>query len=297
MTIVAPLRRRVRRFRDRRSAPSSTGEFRARAQRAGCWSPCCTSRTAATRLVADDAFGAGRRPRRRRSSTSRDCSASTGRSALNALFVEVDWLGLLGSYWYASAHYVVTAVVLVSALPPRPDDVRPRPPGAPDRHRGGAGAVPPAADGAAAAHRWVRRRAEPALGRRVVGCRRLRPARARRLHQPAGGVPVAARGVGAVGGAGGPQRHAEPPRPCLRLGARGGDRGGHRRHRQPLGAGRGRRLAARGGRLAGPEASRATTRHIAPRLGVRRASTASNQGLSGTTAGLPRRCRTCASGP
>ena len=32
---------------------------------------------------------------------------------VNRLFVDVDVLGLLGSYWYATAHYVVTAVVLV----------------------------------------------------------------------------------------------------------------------------------------------------------------------------------------
>jgi hypothetical protein len=32
---------------------------------------------------------------------------------VNRLFVNVDVLGLLGSYWYATAHYVVTAVVLV----------------------------------------------------------------------------------------------------------------------------------------------------------------------------------------
>ena len=32
---------------------------------------------------------------------------------VNRLFVDVDVLGLLGSYWYATAHYVVTAGVLV----------------------------------------------------------------------------------------------------------------------------------------------------------------------------------------
>ncbi|NNG38410.1 phosphatase PAP2 family protein [Flexivirga sp. ID2601S] len=32
--------------------------------------------------------------------------------SLNELFVEHDWLGLFGSYWYATAHYVVTLAVL-----------------------------------------------------------------------------------------------------------------------------------------------------------------------------------------
>ncbi len=33
--------------------------------------------------------------------------------SLNGLFTEHDWLGLFGSYWYATAHYVVTLGVLV----------------------------------------------------------------------------------------------------------------------------------------------------------------------------------------
>ncbi|WP_205471603.1 phosphatase PAP2 family protein [Nocardioides sp. SYSU D00038] len=32
---------------------------------------------------------------------------------LNDLFTRFDWLGVFSSYWYATAHYVVTAVVLV----------------------------------------------------------------------------------------------------------------------------------------------------------------------------------------
>ncbi|WP_446664672.1 phosphatase PAP2 family protein [Flexivirga sp. B27] len=32
---------------------------------------------------------------------------------LNAVFVDHDWLGLFGSYWYASGHYIVTLAVLV----------------------------------------------------------------------------------------------------------------------------------------------------------------------------------------
>ena len=34
-------------------------------------------------------------------------------SWLNDKFVQYDWLGLFGSYWYATTHYIVTAVVLV----------------------------------------------------------------------------------------------------------------------------------------------------------------------------------------
>ena len=32
---------------------------------------------------------------------------------LNDLFVRVDWLGVFGSYWYATTHYLVTAAALV----------------------------------------------------------------------------------------------------------------------------------------------------------------------------------------
>lgn len=34
-------------------------------------------------------------------------------SWLNDKFIQYDWLGLFGSYWYATTHYIVTAVVLV----------------------------------------------------------------------------------------------------------------------------------------------------------------------------------------
>lgn len=34
-------------------------------------------------------------------------------SSLNDLFVRVDWLGVFGSYWYATTHYVITIVALV----------------------------------------------------------------------------------------------------------------------------------------------------------------------------------------
>lgn len=32
---------------------------------------------------------------------------------LNDLFVQVDWLGVFGSYWYATTHYILTGVALV----------------------------------------------------------------------------------------------------------------------------------------------------------------------------------------
>ncbi len=34
-------------------------------------------------------------------------------SWLNDKFVQYDWLGLFGSFWYATTHYIITAVVLV----------------------------------------------------------------------------------------------------------------------------------------------------------------------------------------
>ena len=66
----------------------------------------------ATRLVADDALA----PAVDRAHALVDVEIFLGlhwEQALNRLFVDVGWLGLVGSYWYATAHYVVTAVVLV----------------------------------------------------------------------------------------------------------------------------------------------------------------------------------------
>jgi hypothetical protein len=66
----------------------------------------------ATRLFADDAI----RPAAARAADLLHLETLLGldwEHAINRLFVEVDWLGLAGSYWYATAHYVVTAVVLV----------------------------------------------------------------------------------------------------------------------------------------------------------------------------------------
>jgi hypothetical protein len=65
-----------------------------------------------TRLFADDAL----RPAAGRAEGLVEVERALGlaweRSA-NRLFVEVDLLGLVGSYWYATAHYVVTAAALV----------------------------------------------------------------------------------------------------------------------------------------------------------------------------------------
>jgi len=36
-----------------------------------------------------------------------------GESWLNDKFVQYDWLGVFGSYWYATTHYIVTIVVLI----------------------------------------------------------------------------------------------------------------------------------------------------------------------------------------
>ena len=66
----------------------------------------------ATRLVADDALA----PAVDRAHALVDVEIFLGlhwEQAINRLFVDVGWLGLVGSYWYATAHYVVTAVVLV----------------------------------------------------------------------------------------------------------------------------------------------------------------------------------------
>ena len=198
-----------------------------------------------TRLVADDALA----PAVDRAHALVDVEIFLGLNwehALNRLFVDVDWLGLVGSYWYATAHYVVTAAVLVWLYRRGPATYAPARralliatvaglvlylllPMAPPRLTGGYVDV-------LSLH--------SAVG--WWGGGRLGPARAGRVHQPAGGVPVAARRVGAVGGAGDPQRDAEPRRPGVRVDARGGDGAGGGRHRQPLGARRGRRLA--GGR-------------------------------------------------
>ncbi len=65
-----------------------------------------------TRLVADDALA----PARERAAALLDVEHVYGLAwerPLNDVFVDVDLLGLIGSYQYATAHYVVTAVVLV----------------------------------------------------------------------------------------------------------------------------------------------------------------------------------------
>lgn len=66
----------------------------------------------ATRLVADDAQG----PATDRALALLDLERAVGldwERPLNDLFAAVDWLGVAGSFWYATAHYVVTAAFLV----------------------------------------------------------------------------------------------------------------------------------------------------------------------------------------
>ena len=65
-----------------------------------------------TRLFANDALA----PAVDRARTLVDAERLLGlnwEQQVNRLFVDADALGLFGSYWYATAHYVVTAIVLV----------------------------------------------------------------------------------------------------------------------------------------------------------------------------------------
>jgi hypothetical protein len=65
-----------------------------------------------TRLFANDALA----PAVDRARTLVDVERLVGlhwEHRVNRLFVDVDVLGLFGSYWYATAHYLVTAIVLV----------------------------------------------------------------------------------------------------------------------------------------------------------------------------------------
>ena len=97
---------------------------------------------------------------------------------LNDMFSTHRALGLLGSYWYATAHYVVTGVCLLwlyrrRALPPGPP--RPR-----DRDHARTPRLPVPAHRAAAVRAGVRRRPQPPRVRRMVERGRIDPARRRR---------------------------------------------------------------------------------------------------------------------
>ena len=81
-------------------------------------------------------------------STWSGCCGLDWEHQLNGLFVDVDVLGLLGSYRYATAHYVVTAVVLVWLYRVGPSAYV-RPPGPSAGHGARAGVVPAAPDGGA----------------------------------------------------------------------------------------------------------------------------------------------------
>ncbi len=106
----------------------------------------------ASRLVADDAFT----PAAARALQLLDLERVVWLDVerlLNGWFVTVPLLGLIGSYWYATLHYVVTAARPGVALPPRPGRLPAGPHRAGGRHHPRAGALPDGADGAAAAAR------------------------------------------------------------------------------------------------------------------------------------------------
>jgi hypothetical protein len=78
----------------------------------------------ASRLVADDAFT----PAAARALQLLDLERVVGldlERLLNGWFVDVPLLGLVGSYWYATLHYVVTAAVLVWLYRRGPGDYLP----------------------------------------------------------------------------------------------------------------------------------------------------------------------------
>lgn len=66
----------------------------------------------ASRLIASDDFAPARGHALDILSFEKDWRIAL-ESRLNDLFVQVDWLGVFGSYWYATTHYVVTIVALV----------------------------------------------------------------------------------------------------------------------------------------------------------------------------------------
>ncbi len=111
-----------------------------------------------SRLFASDSL----RPAQRRAADLLDLESALHLSwegALNQVFAVSRGLSLFGSFWYATAHYVVTAVVLVWLYRRGRDVVRPGPPGPGRRHDHRAGRLPVAADRPAPALRRVRRRA------------------------------------------------------------------------------------------------------------------------------------------
>ena len=164
---------------------------------------------------------------------------------LNRLFTDHRVLGLIGSYWYATLHYVVTAAVLIWLWRLGADRYGPARRAlrsAPCSACSPTSACRPRRRGSSAGTSTCSACTPPTAG----GARRLGAARSRRAHQRAGRVPVAARRLGAVGRAGAAGlRHPEVGARA-RLGLRRRHRRRHRRHRQPLGDRRAGRLA--GGR-------------------------------------------------
>ena len=201
-------------------------------------------------------------PGRATCSTSSACSASTGSSRSTSSFIDHDVLGLIGSYWYAALHYVVTG--------------------------GGAGLALPAGRAATTsrpAGRWSSARCS------AWSAYLLMPTAPPRfisgyvdvlsLHAADGwwGTDASApRGLGGLTNelAAFPSLHAgwalwvaicgPAPRAAgrgsrPRLGLRRRHRRRHRRHRQPLGHRRGRRLARGARRLGGGQEAAHPRRH------------------------------------
>ena len=116
-----------------------------------------------SRLFASDAL----RPAQRRAADLLDIESALHLSwegALNQVFVVSRGLSLFGSFWYATAHYVVTAIVLLWLYRRGREAYVARAQRAGDRHDHRAGRLPVAADRSAAALRRVRRRAGADLG-------------------------------------------------------------------------------------------------------------------------------------
>ena len=198
---------------------------------------------AVSRVLADDTLSPAV-TRAVRSSTSSASCTSTSRVASTGWFVEHEALGVAASFYYASAHYVLTLLVVVGSSADTGTSMPcPARPGR--QHRRRAGRLPGDAHRTAAPDGRVRRPARRPLRRRVVGRRGLGPAGPGRAHQPAGRLPQHARGLGAVGGARGRARRGPALAHRRGLGARRGHRDRRGRHRQPL-APRRRRRVGRG---------------------------------------------------
>ena len=116
-----------------------------------------------SRLFASDAL----RPAQGRAAELLDIESALHLSwegAINQVFVVSRGLSLFGSFWYATAHYVVTAVVLVWLYRRGRRRLRSRPARPARRNHHRPGRLPVAADRPASAVRRVRRRAGADVG-------------------------------------------------------------------------------------------------------------------------------------